>query len=129
MAFFLAPFLPLLGFGEGGVVAGSLAAGTQAGIGNVAAGSTFATLQSMGAAGIGTKALVATGAVVGAGVTAAVAPHIAGAHAVCLVAAHAVKLAGHAMAGHATAGHAMAGHAKMAGHTNVKLAGHAMALP
>ena len=34
----------LLGFTSGGVAAGSVAAATQAGIGNVAAGSTFAAL-------------------------------------------------------------------------------------
>ena len=46
-----------------GVVAGSVAAGLQAGIGNVVAGSTFAMLQSVGAAGIGkvTVALTASG--------------------------------------------------------------------
>lgn len=44
--------LAAVGFGTGGVVAGSLAAGMQASIGNVAAGSAFAVLQSWGAAGI-----------------------------------------------------------------------------
>lgn len=39
------------GFTSSGVAAGSIAAGVQAGIGNVAAGSTFAALQSIGATG------------------------------------------------------------------------------
>lgn len=42
-------FLAWLGFGAGGVVAGSIAAGVQSMIGNVAAGSLFAALQSLGA--------------------------------------------------------------------------------
>ncbi|KAH9871566.1 hypothetical protein J1614_005821 [Plenodomus biglobosus] len=44
-----------LGFGAGGIVAGSVAAGIQAGIGNVAAGSSFAILTSamMGGGGLG----------------------------------------------------------------------------
>ncbi|KAI8937285.1 hypothetical protein NX059_006493 [Plenodomus lindquistii] len=43
-----------VGFGTGGIVAGSIAAGLQAGIGNVAAGSTFAVLTSamMGGGGL-----------------------------------------------------------------------------
>ena len=57
-----------------GVVAGSVAAGIQAGIGNVPAGGVFATLQSVGAAGIGkvTVALTASGigAVAGAATSA-----------------------------------------------------------
>ena len=57
-----------------GVAAGSVAAGLQAGIGNVVAGSTFAMLQSVGAAGIGkvTVALTASGigAVAGAATSA-----------------------------------------------------------
>lgn len=53
----------LVGFGTGGIVAGSLAAAWQATIGNVAAGSAFATLQSLGATGT-----LATGAYGGAGV-------------------------------------------------------------
>ncbi|KAG8316575.1 hypothetical protein J6590_047717 [Homalodisca vitripennis] len=44
----LAPaVLPLIGFSAVGPVAGGLAAGAQAFVGNVAAGSTFATLQAM----------------------------------------------------------------------------------
>ncbi len=50
-----------------GIVAGSVAAGLQSTIGNVAAGSVFATLQSVGATGVtlGTKAVIGG---VGAGV-------------------------------------------------------------
>jgi len=44
--------LGVLGFSSSGVVSGSLAAGAQATIGNVAAGSAFAGLQSLGAAGV-----------------------------------------------------------------------------
>ena len=43
--------LPVIGFSSSGVVAGSLAAAIQSSIGNVAAGSIFATLQSIGATG------------------------------------------------------------------------------
>ena len=42
----------LLGFGTAGVVAGTTAAAAQAAIGNVAAGSLFATLTSLGMQGI-----------------------------------------------------------------------------
>ena len=42
----------LLGFSSAGIAAGSVAAGTQAGIGNVAAGSLFAAAQSAGASGV-----------------------------------------------------------------------------
>ena len=42
----------LLGFGTAGVVAGSAAAAAQAAIGNVAAGSLFATMTSLGMQGI-----------------------------------------------------------------------------
>ena len=66
--------LPAVGFGAGGVLAGSAAAAVQSTIGNVAAGSLFATLQSVGAAGglswaatgLATAAGVATGAGAGA---------------------------------------------------------------
>lgn len=44
--------LGAVGFGSGGVTAGSMAAGIQSSIGSVTAGSTFAVLQSWGAAGI-----------------------------------------------------------------------------
>jgi len=49
-----------LGFTSSGVAAASTAAGIQAGIGNVAAGSLFATIQSLAATGV-----VATVGVVG----------------------------------------------------------------
>ncbi|PLB46099.1 hypothetical protein P170DRAFT_479018 [Aspergillus steynii IBT 23096] len=52
-----APLLSALGFGAGGVQASSLAAGVHSLLGNVAAGSTFATLQSAGAGGAGLAAL------------------------------------------------------------------------
>ena len=57
-----------LGWGASGVVAGSLAAKIQAAIGIVQAGSIFATLQSIGATGIGlaTTAVVAASAGIGA---------------------------------------------------------------
>lgn len=41
-----------LGFTSSGIVGGSVAAGMQAGIGNVVAGSAFATAQSLGALGV-----------------------------------------------------------------------------
>jgi hypothetical protein len=44
------PFI--LGFGATGVIAGSTAAAIQSSIGNVAVGSTFSVLQSLGATGI-----------------------------------------------------------------------------
>jgi hypothetical protein len=43
--------LGAVGFTSAGIAAGSTAAGIQAGIGSVVAGSTFATLQSIGATG------------------------------------------------------------------------------
>ncbi|KAJ0305520.1 hypothetical protein COL516b_005215 [Colletotrichum fioriniae] len=68
-ALVVAPALGLAGFGSQGIVAGSAAAGFQAGIGNVVAPSLFATLQSAGAAGYG--AAVVNGAIqAGAGVSA-----------------------------------------------------------
>lgn len=45
--------LPLLGFGSGGVVAGSTAAAWQSSLGSIAAGSLFAHLQTLGATGMG----------------------------------------------------------------------------
>ena len=42
----------LFGFGTAGVIAGTAAAATQAAIGNVAAGSLFATMTSLGMQGI-----------------------------------------------------------------------------
>ncbi|KAL4797344.1 hypothetical protein BDV19DRAFT_53035 [Aspergillus venezuelensis] len=65
------PVLSVLGFGSGGVQAYSLAAGAQSAMGNVAAGSTFATLQSAAARGYGVAAVngvaQVAGAVVGVG--------------------------------------------------------------
>lgn len=57
--------LPLLGFGAGGVAAGSVAASWQSSIGLVAAGSLFATLQSLGATGLGILLFGASGAALG----------------------------------------------------------------
>ncbi|EPE27550.1 hypothetical protein GLAREA_04341 [Glarea lozoyensis ATCC 20868] len=53
--------LPLVGFGGGGVVAGSLAAAWQSSIGIVQGGSVFAFLTSAGAGGAATAAFMATG--------------------------------------------------------------------
>ena len=63
------PLLGAAGFGSGGVFGGSLAAGVQAGIGNVAAGSTFAFLQSAGAGGAALGAV--NGVIQGAGLAVA----------------------------------------------------------
>ncbi|KAI1027259.1 hypothetical protein LB504_007719 [Fusarium proliferatum] len=60
------PVLAGLGFGAGGIVAGSTAAGIQSGIGSIVAGSAFATLQSAGAGGFGLA--VVNGVVQAAGV-------------------------------------------------------------
>ncbi|KAK4549233.1 hypothetical protein LTR36_007691 [Oleoguttula mirabilis] len=53
------PVLGLMGFGSGGVVAGSAAAGVQSSIGAVSAGSVFALLTSAGAGGYGVAAVSA----------------------------------------------------------------------
>jgi hypothetical protein len=42
----------IIGFGVGGIAAGSIAAGMQSSIGCVAAGSVFSTAQSLGAVGL-----------------------------------------------------------------------------
>merc|ERR1711971_1328196 len=63
--------LGAVGFSSGGVVACSIAAGTQAGIGNVVAGSTFAVLQSAGAAGLGVGSTAAIGTAGAVGTVAA----------------------------------------------------------
>ena len=55
-----------LGFGTAGVGAGTVAAGVQSSIGAVSAGSTFATLTSLGMQGV-----YVNGAIAGAGVMAA----------------------------------------------------------
>ncbi len=65
----LAPIV--LGFGAAGIVGGSIAAGIQAGIGNVAAGSIFAGLTSAGMTG----ALSATA--IGGGITSAIGAALA----------------------------------------------------
>lgn len=58
-----------LGFKTAGIAAKSIAAGMQAGVGNVAAGSGFATLQSWGATGLLTTTGVVGVAIVGGGLT------------------------------------------------------------
>ncbi|KAK3400288.1 hypothetical protein B0T20DRAFT_349218 [Sordaria brevicollis] len=63
------PVLSVIGFGSSGVVGGSIAAGIQGMIGNVVAGSWFATATSAAMGGYG----VATVAAVGQGVGAAAA--------------------------------------------------------
>ncbi|KAL3584625.1 hypothetical protein FPOAC2_14405 [Fusarium poae] len=66
-----APAAAIAGFGANGIAAGSVAAGVHAGIGNVAAQSSFAILQSYGMAGYGVPVVhgivQAAGAVMGAG--------------------------------------------------------------
>ncbi|PKS04916.1 hypothetical protein jhhlp_008281 [Lomentospora prolificans] len=52
-----APALVAVGFGSQGIIASSAAASIQAGLGSVAAGSLFATLQSAGMAGYGAAAV------------------------------------------------------------------------
>ena len=51
-----------VGFGPSGIVAGSTAAAIQSSMGNVAVGSTFAALQSMGTSGLLVKTAVLGGA-------------------------------------------------------------------
>ena len=59
--------LPMtLGFGTAGIVGGSVAAGIQAAIGNVAAGSLFAVCTSLGMSGVFASTAV-VGAILGAG--------------------------------------------------------------
>ena len=53
----------LFGFGTAGVIAGTAAASTQATIGNVAAGTLFATMTSLGMQGI------LAGTAIGGGIT------------------------------------------------------------
>ncbi|KAF4547163.1 Hypothetical protein D9617_55g071570 [Elsinoe fawcettii] len=52
-----APALLMSGFGSTGIGAGTVAAAAQSAVGNVAAGSVFATLQSAGAGGVGLAAV------------------------------------------------------------------------
>ena len=61
--------LKAVGFKAAGIAAKSIAAGMQAGVGNVAAGSGFATLQSWGATGLLTTTGVVGVAIVGGGLT------------------------------------------------------------
>ncbi|KAI0264189.1 hypothetical protein BC834DRAFT_970915 [Gloeopeniophorella convolvens] len=70
----LAPvILGIVGFGAAGPVAGTIAAGVQAGIGNVAAGSLFALAQSVAMGGGVPAAITALGAgIAGAGAGAAI---------------------------------------------------------
>ena len=58
--------LAAIGFGPGGIIAGSIAAAIQSCIGNVAAGSLFATLQSLGAGGFAMFSSTTFGAAIGA---------------------------------------------------------------
>jgi len=59
----VAYFVTTAGFGDGGVVAGSVAAAVQSQIGNIAGGGMFAFLQSVGAAGMSAAGKVAVGGV------------------------------------------------------------------
>ena len=60
--------LPItLGFGTAGIVGGSIAAGIQAAIGNVAAGSIFAVFTSLGTSGV-FATTAAVGEILGPGV-------------------------------------------------------------
>ena len=52
-----------MGFGPTGIVAGSIAAGIQSGIGPVAAGSVFAALQSAGQSGLVAVIVVVAGCI------------------------------------------------------------------
>ena len=58
--------LPVIGFGSGGVTAGTIAAAWHSGIGTVASGSAFALMQSLGATGFGNLLFGSIGAGVGA---------------------------------------------------------------
>lgn len=57
--------LPIAGFGAAGITGGSAAAAWQSSIGSVTAGSLFATLQSLGATGMGTIVFGSAGAALG----------------------------------------------------------------
>ncbi|KIO18485.1 hypothetical protein M407DRAFT_225539 [Tulasnella calospora MUT 4182] len=67
----------ILGFGTGGVVGGTIAAGIHSGIGNVAAGSPFAIMQSLAAKGILWKAMTGFGALAGEAVSEVLAGDLA----------------------------------------------------
>lgn len=60
--------IPAIGFAKTGVVAGSYAAVIQSGMGSVAAGSSFALAQSLGALGLGFLGTVALPVALGTGV-------------------------------------------------------------
>ena len=66
---------PHMPAGSAGVTAGSATAAWQASIGNVAAGSLFALLQSFGAAGIGAAVPAVAGAGAGGLTAAGMAAH------------------------------------------------------
>jgi len=68
----------MMGFGAGGIMAGSMAAAWQSAIGNVVAGSTFATLQSMGATGTFVAVQTAGFGTVAAGAAGALASQLVG---------------------------------------------------
>ncbi|KAA8910427.1 hypothetical protein FN846DRAFT_939226 [Sphaerosporella brunnea] len=70
-AVLIVPVLGTLGFSAGGVVGGSIAAGVQSMIGNVAAGSLFAFCQSAAAGGYGAATIAAAGGSVAAATAAA----------------------------------------------------------
>jgi len=70
--------LPVLGFTATGVAGGSIAAGIQSGIGNVAAGSAFATAQSLAATGTGPILLSGIGSTVVAPITNAIGENVIG---------------------------------------------------
>jgi hypothetical protein len=63
--------LAMIGFSSLGPIAGSIAAGWQAGIGNVAAGSLFSVLQSAGMGGFGTGIITAVASAIGGALGAA----------------------------------------------------------
>ncbi|KIM19840.1 hypothetical protein M408DRAFT_334245 [Serendipita vermifera MAFF 305830] len=69
--------IAMVGFTTAGVAAGSMAAGIQAGIGNVAAGSVFAFMQSLGTAPLANAAVGAVAGATGGGVTSFVHEDIA----------------------------------------------------
>ena len=71
-----AGIISTVGFGTGGVIAGSTAAGIQAGIGSVAAGSAFAVFQSLGAFGLGVLGTAVVPVAIGTGLVVAAIPLI-----------------------------------------------------
>ena len=66
--------ITLVGFSAGGVVKGSIAAVIHSSIGSVGAGTAFATLQSMGALGVGILGTAVLPVAVGAGIVYATIP-------------------------------------------------------